>query len=101
MDIEVKGYSCITYIPNQKEMYIRQSRIFLTNFEALFINYILDNSGYCNLESFTKYLSKVYGRKVQRKCIVVYIGRLRRKIYYQTGDKIIKSKYSFGNFINS
>lgn len=101
MEIEIKGYSCITYIPNKKEMYIRQSRIFLTNFESIFINYTLENNGYCNLECFVRYISKIYGKEVYRKCIVVYIGRLRKKIYYQTGDKIIKSKYSFGYFIDS
>ena len=101
MEVEIKGYSCIIYIPNKKEMYIRQCRISLTNFESIFINYILENNGYCNLEYFIEYISKLSGKKVCKKCIVVYIGRLRKKIYDQTGDKIIKSKYSFGYFIDS
>lgn len=100
MEIEIKEFSYITYIPIRKEMYIRQSRIPLTNFENIFINFIIENNGYCNTNDFINYLKVFRRTHLNRKCLVVYINRLRNKIYFQTGEKIIKCKYGFGYILN-
>ncbi len=101
MESHIKEYAGIILVPLRKEMYIRQKRIPLTDFESIFIDYLIEYNGYCNLDSFTVYLSDLYNKNQGKRCIVVYINRLRRKIYYQTGEKIIKCKYSFGYFIDS
>ena len=101
MESHIKEYLGIIFIPTRKEMYIRQKRISLTDFETIFIAYLIECNGYCNLESFIKYLSTSCKKCPSKRCVVVYINRLRKKIYYQTGEKIIKCKYSFGYFIDS
>ncbi len=99
MESDIKEYAGIIFVPPRKEMYIRQKRISLTEFESIFIDYLIEYNGYCNLDSFAKYLSDLCQKNQCKKCLVVYINRLRRKIYYQTGEKVIRSKYSFGYFI--
>jgi DNA-binding response OmpR family regulator len=101
MESHIKEYCGIILVPLRKEMYIRQKRISLTDFESIFIDYLIECNGYCNLESFSNHLSKSCKKNGCKRCLVVYINRLRRKIYYQTGEKIIKCKYSFGYFIDS
>ena len=82
-------------------MYIRDIKISLTNFECFFINYLIENNGYCNICSFSSDIRVINRKCVCHKSLVVYVNRLRKKIYYQTGDKPIKSKYGFGYYLNN
>jgi len=77
-------------------MYIKNTRVFLTQCESIFVNYIFTNSGNCNINNFTRYFSTIYGRVVSKKCVVVGINRLRRKVITQTGYDFLKSRYGYG-----
>ena len=82
-------------------MYIKNIRITLTSFESIFVNYLLQNEGYCNMADFIQYLSLIEEKDLKKKNLVVGIGRLKRKILIQTGYEVIKCKYGYGYTINS
>ena len=98
--VEVKTFQYINYIPSQQEMYIKCTKILLTQFESTFVSYLLDNNGYCNMSNFQQYISRLNRKSLYRKSLVVGVNRLRKKIVYQTGYDVIKSKYGFGYNIN-
>jgi DNA-binding response OmpR family regulator len=52
--------------------------------------------GNCNINDFTTYISTIYGRMISKKCIVVGINRLRRKVITQTGYDFLKTIYGYG-----
>lgn len=101
IEVNVQRYEYITYILPSREVYIKGSKIPLTTFESIFVNFLINNNGYCNMKDFGKYISKIYGRNIPRKSNVVAISRFRRKVYTCTGYKVIKSRYGFGYVINS
>ncbi len=98
--VEVKTFQYINYIPSQQEMYIKCTKILLTQFESTFINYLLENNGYCNMLNFQQHISILNSKNIYKKSLVVGVNRLRKKIIYQTGYDVIKSKYGFGYNIN-
>lgn len=77
-------------------MYIKNTKIFLTQYESIFVNYIFTHMGNCNINDFTTYISTIYGRIISKKCIVVGINRLRRKVITQTGYDFLKTIYGYG-----
>jgi len=81
-------------------LYVKNIKIRLTPFENIFVSYMLENDGECNLISFHNFLLNLTNRKTKRRSLVVYIGRLRKKIIYATGYNIIKSRYKFGYYID-
>lgn len=101
IEINVQRYEYITYIPPNREIYIKDLKISLTTFESLFVNYLLSNNGYCNMQDFEKYLNNIYNRRVSRKSIVVGISRFKRKVYVSTKYVIIKCRYGLGYVINT
>lgn len=94
--IEVKTFQYIHYIPSQMEIYIKSAKVNLTPFESIFLDYLINNNGYCDMTKFEKYLAIEYTKKIKRKNIVVGVGRLKKKILFQTGYDILKCKYGFG-----
>lgn len=101
VETEVQSYEYISYIPSKREMYIKGSRIALTNFESIFINYLIKNDGLCNISDFQNYINCISTHKVQQKSIVVGISRFKKKVYISTGYTIIKTRYGLGYEINS
>ncbi len=82
-------------------MYVKGSRIALTSFESIFINYLIKNNGLCNISDFQKYINCISNHKIQQKSIVVGISRFKKKVYISTGYTIVKSRYGLGYEINS
>ncbi len=101
IEINVQRYEYITYILPNREIYIKSSKIPLTIFESIFVNYLISNNGNCNMQDFEKYLCSIYNRRISRKSIVVGISRFKRKVYISTGYVVIKSRYGLGYVINS
>ncbi len=97
--VNVKTFQYITYIKENREMYIRNSKIILTNFESILINYLIKNNGYCNLKDFQSLLLTLNSRLTPQKSLVVSINRFRKKVVYQTGYDILKSRYGFGYIV--
>lgn len=98
-NITALTFQYITYIQENRVMYIKNTKVFLTQCESVFVNYIFTHSGNCNINDFTKYFSTIYGRVVSKKCVVVEINRLRRKVITQTGYDFLKSRYGYGYII--
>lgn len=101
IEVNVQRYEYITYILPSREVYIKGSKIPLTTFESIFVNFLINNNGYCPMQDFEKHLSNIYGRSIPRKSYVVAISRFKRKVYTCTGYKVIKTRYGFGYVINS
>ena len=91
--IEVKTFEYLTYIPSKREMYIKNYKVYLTPCESHFINYLISNNGYCNMSDFETYIKNIKHKSISRKSLVVEINRFRKRIVYQTGFPILKSKY--------
>lgn len=81
-------------------MYIRGTKIRLTPFECIFISYLIINNGYCNIKDFGKQKLKRKSPLMRRENVVVGVNRLRKKIQYQTGLNIIKTRYGYGYYLN-
>ncbi len=90
MVVEVITYEYISYIPLHREMYIKNFKVCLTQFESIFINYLISNNGYCNMLDFEKYIYSLLKKNIPRKSLVVEINRLKRRVINQTGFPIIK-----------
>lgn len=97
---EIKRFGPITLLPYKMEMYVKGTRIRLTNFEVTFLNYLIDKQGICNMQEFQKHLCFTYGNEIKRSNLTVYINRLKKKINNQTSVCRIKSKYGFGYHID-
>lgn len=82
-------------------MYVKNSKIILTPFESLLINYTLNHNGLCNIKEFGNHFQLLNGNTVSSKSLVVSINRFRKKVYYQSGYDIFKSRYGFGYVIDS
>jgi DNA-binding response OmpR family regulator len=82
-------------------MYVRDTKIRLTDFEFSFINYLIDRKGYCELLQFQQYLHLLNGKEVSKYNVVVYVNRLRKKISYHTKDCLIKTRYGKGYYIDN
>lgn len=82
-------------------MYVKNFKVPLTEFESLFINYIISNDGYCHMPQFERYLKQIRGNNIPKTSLVVEINRFRRRVIYQTGFPILKSMYGYGYVINS
>lgn len=98
--IEVKTLQYITYIPSKREMYVKNYRVNLTSFESYFINYLISNNGYCNISEFLIYMNNTMHKSIPKKSLVVEINRLRKRVVYQTGLPILKSRYGYGYILN-
>lgn len=81
-------------------MYIKSYKVALTSFESSFINYLFLNDGYCNMSDFGKYINTQEHKDMNKKSLVVEINRLRKRIIYQTGYPILKSRYGYGYILN-
>jgi len=82
-------------------MYVKNFKVPLTQFESTFINYLVTNNGYCCMSDFEEYMHSILKSNLSKKSLVVEINRLKRRVIYQTGFPIIKSKYGFGYVLNT
>ena len=95
-NITALTFQYITYIQESRVMYIKNTKILLTQCESIFLNYLFTHSGACNIDDFTKYFSTISGRLISKKSIIVGINRLRRKVVIQTGYDFLKTRYGYG-----
>lgn len=95
-NITALTFKYLTYIQESRIMYIKSTKVLLTQCESIFINYLFTNCGNCNIDEFTKYFSLVCGKQISKKCVVVGINRLRRKVITQTGYDFLKTRYAYG-----
>lgn len=82
----------------QKYLKYKNSKIFITETEALIIKYILTEKRNCKTEDIRKYISSKRGHTSQ-EYIQTNMGRLRKKIRDQFGLDLIKNKYRDGYYI--
>ena len=95
-NITALTFQYITYVQESRVMYIKNTKVLLTQCESIFLNYLVTHSGSCNIDDFTKYFSTISGRPISKKSIIVGINRLRRKVVIQTGYDFLKTRYGYG-----
>lgn len=98
--INVYSYKYISYIQQNREMYIKQYCVHLTLFESVLLDFTIKNNRYCNIKKFCDYLSALNGRYISSKSVVVSVNRFRKKVIHQTGYNIFLSRYGFGYVLN-
>ncbi|NLZ24617.1 hypothetical protein GX888_02660 [Candidatus Dojkabacteria bacterium] len=101
LKLDIKYFNNIYLNLVSGEMYLRGKMIRLTGFECVFLDYIIEKNGICNLIHFAKYYNHINKKNISTKCLIVYINRLKRKIYTLTGEKIIKSRYGYGYYLDA
>jgi DNA-binding response OmpR family regulator len=95
--LEYKSLSLNRY---SRELFIKGSRVLLTEKETLFLESLFRNEGICSSEELISYISVQTAQEYNQRALVMTISRLKKRIYNQTGYTLIKSKYGVGYYLN-
>jgi two-component system, OmpR family, response regulator CiaR len=96
-----KVYSDIAINKESSTVNIKDVSIKLTPSECTLINYMLENSGTCDIGTYITYQRVCFNKVVKRECIVMLVSRLRRKIKSISGYNPIKKRYKYGYYLDS
>lgn len=69
-NITALTFQYITYVQESRVMYIKNTKVLLTQCESIFLNYLFTHSGACNIDDFTKYFQQFLAGPYQRKVLL-------------------------------